>query len=294
MLVACAALVVAAPRPPRRAGPFSSRSGSRSSSARPRAEGAQAYAALRRIWATWDRADPTHVEEALLDAERSPRSTPAVRAYAGLLAAYARSRRGDFKGAREKIKKLGFVDRWLVVGPFDNEGKTGFDVEIGPERDFAQPIVPGRAYSGKERPVRWRNVPLAFPYGWLDSSALLRPERRICLFATTLRFGGQGFARAAPDQRLGRHRRRVQAVLERRGRAVGRRLSRATTPIARRRCSSSCRVGTTCTIKVCGDDTAPVLSLRLADARGAPDPNLVARKRHFARAPRAAESGQAR
>ena len=237
------------------------------------ADGPRAYAALRRIWATWDRADPAQVEEALLEAEHSAR-TPAIRAYAGLLSAYARSRRGDFKSAREKIKKLGYVDRWLVVGPFDNEGKTGFDVEIGPEQDFAQAIAPGRAYSGKERPVRWRNVPLAFPYGWLDSGALLRPERRVCLFATT-------FISAAKETKVPRpfsawvgasgafklffNGQQVLADAAYRGHDADRRAALLELQPGHNNL----------TIKACGEDTAPVISLRLADAQGAPDPNLA-------------------
>jgi cellulose synthase operon protein C len=236
------------------------------------AEGPRAYAALRRIWATWDRADPIQVEEALLEAERSAR-TPAIRAYAGLLAAYGRNRRGDFKSARDKIKQLGFVDRWLIVGPFDNEGKTGFDVEIGPEQDFAQPIAPGRAYSGKERPVRWRNVPLAFPFGWLDSGALLRPERRVCLFATT-------FVSAAKDSPAPRpftawvgvsgafklffNGEPVLADAAYRGHDADRRAALLELQPGQNNL----------TIKACGEDAAPVISLRLADARGAPDPKL--------------------
>ena len=145
------------------------------------ARGPEAYAALRRIWATWDRADPAHVEEALLAAQSSRRLAPAARAYAGLLSAYARSRRGDLKATREFIKQLGYVDRWLVVGPFDNEGKAGYELEFGPEFDFDKAIVPGRAYSGKERPVRWRKAPLR-PWRILPWDSLaprpFRPRRQ--------------------------------------------------------------------------------------------------------------------
>src|SRR5690606_16643562 len=76
------------------------------------------------------------------------------------------------------------------VGPFDNEGKAGFEAEFGPEAEPAAPIVPGRAYSGKERPVRWRVVPDNFPFGWVDTSSLLRPESHVCAVATTFVSGG--------------------------------------------------------------------------------------------------------
>src|SRR4249920_2647597 len=80
------------------------------------------YVPLRQIWLEWDQGDPAEVEEALRDVEREARAPAPVRAYAGLLGAYARRRRGDLQGARQKVKDLGFVGRWVVAGPFDNEG----------------------------------------------------------------------------------------------------------------------------------------------------------------------------
>ncbi len=238
-----------------------------------RARGAETYSALRRIWATWDRATPAHVEEALLEAERSARLAPPERVYAGLLAAYARSRRGDLKAARSKIAALGYVDRWLAAGPFDNDGKSGFDEELGPELAFTEPLVPGRAYSGKQRPVRWRAVPLAFPYGFLDTSALMRPEQKICVYATTfvsdkppqkrrpisLWLGAAGAFKAFWNGEL------VLADNAYRGHDA----DRTARSVVLEPGQNSLLV------KVCGDDTAPVLSVRLADAKGAPDATII-------------------
>ena len=125
--------------------------------------GPEAYTTLRKVWDTWDRADPERVEQVLRLAADSAKLSPQVRAYARLLSAYARSRRGDLATARRIISELGYVDQWLAVGPFDNEGKAGFDEPFEPERDLSEPLVPGRAFTGKERPVRWRRVPAAFP-----------------------------------------------------------------------------------------------------------------------------------
>src|SRR3970040_1873803 len=57
------------------------------------ARGPEAYAAMRRLWALWDRADPTHIEELLLGAEQRVELTPAARVYAALLGAFARAAR---------------------------------------------------------------------------------------------------------------------------------------------------------------------------------------------------------
>jgi len=149
------------------------------------ARGPEVYATLRKIWGTWDRADPSQVEEALLAATRNPRLSAPARAYAGTLSALGRARRGDLKASRDAIRALGYVDQWQIVGPFDNEGKAGLDTASGPEPELLQAIVPGKAYTGKERPVRYRPVPAVFPYGYLDAGSLVRPESKVCVFATT-------------------------------------------------------------------------------------------------------------
>ena len=233
-------------------------------------KGPQAYEALRAIWNTWDRADPTQVEEALLSAEQNAKLGPPVRAYAGMLAAYARIRRGDVNQARSKIDSLGFVRRWLVVGPFDNEDRGGLDVEHGPEADFAQAIVPGRAYSGKERPVRWRAAPDAFPFGYIDFGSLLRPERKICAFATS-------FVRAKAGSKAPR------AISAWVGASGGFTLYWNGRPVLKdpaHRGHDADRFATQLslspgynglTVKVCSDDAPPAVSVRLGDASGAPD-----------------------
>src|SRR5690606_885148 len=48
-----------------------------------------------------------------------------------------------------------------------------------------KPIVPGQAFSGKERPVRYRMLPDVFRYGWVDFGYVFRPSTHICGHATT-------------------------------------------------------------------------------------------------------------
>jgi transglutaminase-like putative cysteine protease/tetratricopeptide (TPR) repeat protein len=236
-----------------------------------RARGPEAYSALRRVWDTWDRADPTQVEEALLVASRSPRLSPSARAYAATLRAYARLRRGDLKAARDQLRALGYVDHWLVVGPFDNEGKTGLAAAQGPEADLTVALAPAKAYTGKERAVRWRAVPDAFPYAFLDLGSLLRPESKICAFAGTF---VSSEAKAA---------RKISAWV---GSGGALRLFWNGTEVLSTETYARHdfeRVAATLTLepgpnllvlKVCGEEQAPTISLRIGAADGEPDPAL--------------------
>jgi len=234
------------------------------------------YVPLRQLWAEWDQGDPTEVEEALHGIATDGRVTPPLRAYAGLLEAYARRRRGDLAGARARIANLGFVSRWIVSGPFDNEGKAGFDRVFGPEEELSEPLTLARTYEGKERPVTNRVTPDVFPYGWVDLGALVRPAEKVCAYATTyvhdkrgakapvrpfsVWFGAAGAAKVFFDG--------AEVLKD-----------------AKYRDLDSERFGVTLTmregwhrltVKVCGDDDAPMFALRLADPSGAPDPNLEA------------------
>jgi transglutaminase-like putative cysteine protease/tetratricopeptide (TPR) repeat protein len=234
-----------------------------------RSRGPEAYAALRRVWDTWDRADPAQVEEALVLASKSARLDASSRAYAATLSAYARLRRGDLKAASDRLRALGYVDRWLVVGPFDNEGKAGLAANQGPELDLASPLSTAKPYTGKERPVRWRAVPDAFPYAFLDLGALLRPESKVCALAATFVEGDPAARAPRPLSvwvgsggafRLFWNGREAYSLdtyarhdFERI--AVPLRLEPGPNLLA---------------VKICGDEQAPTLSVRFAEPDGTP------------------------
>jgi cellulose synthase operon protein C len=234
------------------------------------AKGPEIYAALREIWRMWDRADPAQVEEAIADVAQSSSVTPAVRVYASLLGAYARRRRGDLDGAVARVARLGFVERWMTLGPFDNENKAGFARAFAPESELELPIEATRAYDGKERPVRWRSPPLSMAYGWLDLGEIMRPREGVCGYVTT-------FVSAKPGTRAPR---RVslwvgstgafrvywngEAVLEDAGyRELD--VDRFATAVTLQ--PGNNRI----TVKLCGAEEAPKLALRIGDERGEPD-----------------------
>ncbi len=251
-----------------------------------KARGPHAYVALRNIWAQWDRGDPGDVEEILHEVAVDPSQSSALRAYAGLLEAYARRRRGDIDGARVRIARLGYVAKWMFVGPFDNDGKAGFSTAYDPEKEQDLPLNLTRDYEGKDhRAVRWRMLPVVSPFGWVDFSAMLRPTEQSCVYATT-------FAR---DVRVKGEATETISVWAGATGALellwnGARILRDD----KYRDIDSDRFAATATLregwnrltaKICGDDRGPILSLRVAAGDGGPDPNIEidADPRHSAR-----------
>jgi len=235
------------------------------------AQGIEKYGALRAVWRQWDRTDPSTVEEAIAEVERDKTVAAPVRAYASIIAAYARRRRGDLDGARAKIRAAGIVDRWLVLGPFDNEGKEGLDRALLPEQEFGQPIDLMRPYQGKERPVRWRAAPDVYGFGWLDMGDLVRPRENVCVYATTFVRAKSGGARAASiwSGASGAYKifwNGTEVLTDLGYRSLD--ADRFGVPI------TVAKGYGRLTVKVCGDNDAPMLTLRLADAKGAPDPAL--------------------
>jgi cellulose synthase operon protein C len=239
------------------------------------AQGPLAYVALRKVWSEWDRGDPVEVEEVLHEVAVDTGEPAPIRAYASLLEAYARRRRGDLDGARARIARLGYVGRWMIVGPFDNDGKAGFDTTYDPEKEQELPINLTRDYSGKDhKPARWRMLPAASPYGWVDFGAFLRPAEQSCVLATTFvrdaRAKGPGLRAisiwAGATGALRIYWNGASVLRDDKYRSLDSDRFAAIAPLH----EGYNRL----TAKVCGDERAPMLSLRVAAADGTPDEHL--------------------
>jgi tetratricopeptide (TPR) repeat protein len=222
-----------------------------------------AYAILRRIWQRWEDADPAQVEAAFAAAQRDAGLGPAVRAYAAVLEGYARRRRGDLDGAVERLAAVGLVRDWLVVGPFGNDNRSGLKQVYLVEDELAQPVLFDRSFAGASRAVRWRRAPDVHRYGYLDLGAMLRPTRDICAYASTyVRADGKkqlslwvgvtgAFALWFNDELVLSDEAYRDLDADRRGVVVD--LHAGWNRV---------------TAKVCGDESPPTLSLRVAEADG--------------------------
>lgn len=233
--------------------------------------GVGVYTALRKVWKRWDQTDPAQVEAALAALETDTTLRPEHRAYAGMLAAYGRRRRGDLEGAKKRLGELGFVSDWMIVGPFDNEGKGSLGTPFGPELDWSTPVSVGQTFDGKERPVQFRAAPAGGGFGWLDLAALVRPSEKVCAYATTVVHDKNGKKRDAS----------VWIGASGAFRAFWNGVEVLADPAYRElepeRWAARVSLGegeNRLTVKVCGDESGPLLAVRLADGTGAPDPNL--------------------
>lgn len=140
---------------------------------------------LLELWRGADRVPPevvvAHLER--LGADR--RASPAVRSYARMLRAQARLRAGDPEASARELAALGFVRDFRIVGPFDNEGKAGFDRADPPEAARMGPLEAEGRYPGRERDVGWRAYPDVAQHGYVSFDAALRPRVNVCGYAET-------------------------------------------------------------------------------------------------------------
>jgi len=113
---------------------------------------------------------------------RRPDASPVLKAHALWFLAECDRRDGNLLGAAEKHRRLGLITDWLVIGPFDNEGKSGFDAVYPPETE----INLDATYDGKERAVRWRRYPDGLGSAFVELGAIFRPRIQSAAYALAL------------------------------------------------------------------------------------------------------------
>ena len=105
---------------------------------------------------------------------------PEVRALARFRLAAVERARGNLRRSDAQLARLGLLGRFLVAGPFDDEGKRGFGAVYPPERG----IDPAAPMAGKVRPVSWRPLPPeAVSQGFVHLGATVTPSREVVAYA---------------------------------------------------------------------------------------------------------------
>jgi hypothetical protein len=87
------------------------------------------------------------------EAATSSKARADVRGRAAWLRSLLLDRAGQASEASKQRAELGLLTSFWVVGPFDNEGRTGQATAYAPEKSLVGPIDTAARFDGKERKV---------------------------------------------------------------------------------------------------------------------------------------------
>ena len=97
-------------------------------------------------------------------------------------------KQGNISQASQEVKKLGMVTDWLIIGPFDNTGKSGFKKVYPPEEE----IDLQKTYSGKDSlKIKWFNPKKIALSGFINLDAFLYPNNWSVGYALTYVYSPQ-------------------------------------------------------------------------------------------------------
>jgi tetratricopeptide (TPR) repeat protein len=114
------------------------------------------------------------LEESLRALLADPRTDPEVAAHGAALLAEILRDTGRDAEAERLVEGLGFLRNWLLLGPFDDDNKSGFDAAYPPESDLRLDAT----YTGKVHMVTWRPLPVPAPDGVVPLDELLDPVEK--------------------------------------------------------------------------------------------------------------------
>ena len=80
--------------------------------------------------------------------------------------------------ASEIVTRMGYIKQWWMIGPFDNEGKTGHNAVYPPETEIEFDAV----YKGKNFDATWRLMPFESPYGKIYLKRMFYPFQNTCAY----------------------------------------------------------------------------------------------------------------
>ncbi|MGH9485217.1 MAG: DUF3857 domain-containing protein, partial [Terriglobales bacterium] len=103
----------------------------------------------------------------------TPGLDPLVRAEIRAREAAVALRSGRAEAAAADWKRLGEVEQWRVIGPFDNSSAGAITTAEGPERGIDLKAQD----QGKQRKVGWRVIPYSKTLGSLNLGAFLSPSQ---------------------------------------------------------------------------------------------------------------------
>jgi len=106
---------------------------------------------------------------------------PEVRAHARELLRGLRKLDGAWDEAERLGTAQGFLTRWLLLGPYSDEGKSGWDSLYDPERALDWKA----RFPGKDHEIGWRSAPDVPQADLVRLDSLLDPSEKVVAYAAT-------------------------------------------------------------------------------------------------------------
>jgi len=120
----------------------------------------------------------------VLDATaKDPRAREDVKALAHHLRAQLFVAQGQAGRGREEIDNLAPIRAWSVIGPFDNDGRSGLSAIYEPE---TKGFDPAARVKGKQHEVSWRPLPDVAPLGFVDLDGAVWPRQDVTVYAASV------------------------------------------------------------------------------------------------------------
>ena len=96
-------------------------------------------------------------------------------------------RMGKLQEAKDCFNKLNFITNWQIIGPFQNEGDSGWKEIYEPEKviDLNKP------YAGDKREVYWHKIGVEPIDGYVDLNTLLFSQKESIAYCFTNLYSGQ-------------------------------------------------------------------------------------------------------
>jgi len=105
-----------------------------------------------------------------------------LKAYAQGQIAQFYIRKNNIPQASQEVEKLGIATDWLIIGPFDNTGKSGFKKVYPPEEE----IDLQKVYSGKDSlQIKWFKPQKISISGFVNFDSFLYPNNWSVGYALT-------------------------------------------------------------------------------------------------------------
>ncbi|HNQ77799.1 MAG TPA: DUF3857 domain-containing protein [Acidobacteriota bacterium] len=136
-------------------------------------DGAGSLAYLCSLYDLWGSAEYGSIQPGIEKIASSEDAHPMVAAKARSLLRFLLANQDRWKDAEAMAKREGFITDWMIIAPFGNEDKGGFDAVYAPE----EKLDLSASARGIDRDVSWRRIPpcnyngIAFLGNYVDPSS---------------------------------------------------------------------------------------------------------------------------